>query len=81
MHVLYYFYRLPNLLACGMSPSELAQLEDQLLEYQVMSDSDIPSTVWESAEDEEGHHWMDIIWGYMNNMKSPDGSLCFQKLA
>ena len=28
-----------------------------------------------------GHHRMDIIWGYLNNMKSPDGSSCFQKLA
>ena len=81
VHILYYFYRFPNLLTCGTSPSELAQLEDQFLECQVMLDSEIPSPVWESAEDEEGHHWMDIIWGYMNNMKSPDGSSYFQKLA
>ena len=58
-----------------MSPSVLAQLEDQFLEYQVMSDSEISSSVWESAEDEEGHLRMD-----MNNMKSPDGSSCFQNL-
>ena len=66
-------YKFPNLLTSGTSPSELGQLEDQM-----MSNSEIPSSIWESVEDEQGHHWMDIIWGYMNNMKSPDSSSCFQ---
>ena len=62
------------------SPTELTQLEEEFLEYQLASESEIATTIWESAGIDEGHHQMDKIWRYMSTMKDANGSPRFQKL-
>ena len=65
---------------------EYTELEDQFLLYQVMEESHIPESVWQSAviyDDNKGakHYRMDVIWSYLSTMKYPDGSLMFDKLS
>lgn len=62
------------------SPTELTQLEEEFLEYQLASESEIATTIWESAGIDEGHHQMDKIWSYMSTMNDANGSPRFQKL-
>lgn len=66
------------------SAFELNKLENEFLQYQLMSESDIPEHIWQSAvafEDEDTrHHRMDIIWSHMKTMKHPDGTSMFSKL-
>ena len=52
-----------------------------------MNNTDIPSHVWDEAavviNEEEGvkHFRMDVLWAYMQAMRSIDGELKFPKLA
>ena len=41
--------------------------EEQFLDYQAMSENDIPSSTWKAPEiaDEKSYH-MDVIWGYLH---------------
>ena len=51
-----------------MIPSEMALLQEESVEYQLLSDTDIPTEVWDAArfgEDENVYYCMDIIWGYL----------------
>ena len=65
--------------------SQLDQLRDEFLQYQLMQDTDIPDSVWQSAlvaEDEQTRHYrMDVIWAHMKTMRDPDGALLFEMLA
>ncbi len=47
-------------------PSEMALLQEEIVEYPLLSDTDIPTEVWDAArvaEDENMYYCMDIIWG------------------
>ena len=47
-------------------------LQEELVSYQLLSDSDIPTAVWDAAkvgEDENVYFCMDAIWGYLSNVK------------
>lgn len=54
---------------------------DEFVEYVLLEDNDIPQAVWESAmesleDDLEGKQTfirMDVIWGFISLMKTPDG--------
>ena len=65
--------------------SQLDQLRDEFLQYQLMQDTDIPDSVWQSAlvaEDEQTRHYrMDVIWAHTKTMRDPDGALLFERLA
>ena len=42
------------------------EIEVQFLDYQAMSENDIPSSMWKAAEiGDEKLYRMDIIWGYL----------------
>ena len=70
------------------STRELDKLSEELVEYQLMQDEDIPQEVWKEAaitDDHEGtvyHRFrMDIIWHHISSMKAADGSLRFPQLS
>ena len=67
------------------SPLELCNLEDEFLSYQLLKESDIPDSVWQSAlvveKDEKRYYRMDVIWAYLKTVKHADSSLAFQKPA
>ena len=50
---------------------------------QLLQDSSIPESVWESAlvVEKERCHRMDVNWSYLRTVKHADGTLAFQKLA
>ena len=77
--------RYPALLPYDSNASEMTKLEDEFIQFQLMTNKDIPECVWESAvvtEDSETKHYRaDILWAYINTMKSPDGAFLFKRLA
>ena len=53
------------------------QLNEQFLNYQLLSADDIPSEVKETAGlDEDDRHGVDVLWGYLRGMKKPGASRC-----
>ena len=55
------------------------------LDFQLLSDDDIPSTVWEKASISlDGacatYHQLDLIWHHLSTMKAPDGTHRFNRL-
>ena len=77
--------RYANLLPFG-SPHELDELLEEFIDFQLLSDNDIPSTVWEKASitPDDGaratYHRLDLIWHHLSTMKAPDGTLRFNRL-
>ena len=69
------------------SPSELTELGEEFVDYQLLRDEDIPAHVWNDARiepREEGgncHHRMDTLWHYLSTLRSGDGYQRFQKLS
>ena len=67
------------------SARELDELLEEFIDFQLLSDGEIPSTVWEKASiilDDSVHatyHRLDLIW-HLSTIKSPDGTLCFKRL-
>ena len=73
--------------------AETDALQEEFTEYQLLERSEIPESVsvsvWKEAETvvkeaESGiveYHRMDVIWGYLSEMKRADGSLVFEHLA
>ena len=76
----YFVEHFSNLLPYS-SPQEHDELGEELIEYQLLDDSEIPESVWKSAtiqEDESlTYYRMDIIWHYLANLKADDGSYRF----
>ena len=66
------------------TPSDLDRLQEQFLDYQILSKRDIPSTIWEEAtvyeDDSVSHHRMDMIWSFIHTICNNDGSKRFEKL-
>lgn len=57
------------------TPSMLNELEEQFLQYQSLTENDIPDHVWDSASvsaDEpasaDRHYRMDVLWGHLGTM-------------
>ena len=60
------------------------KLGEEFLDYQLMEHTRVPKNVWQSAlviGEESQHYRMDVIWGHLSTMKSPDGMPRFPKLA
>ena len=70
-----------------MSVEEQEKLQEQFIDYQLLSDDDIPQHVWNDATvktDEDGTPClfrMDVIWEHLNTTKSADGAPRFDLLA
>ena len=79
----YFVERFSNLLPYS-SPQEHDKLGEQLIEYQLLDDSEMPESVWKSAtiqEDESVTYCrMDVIWHYLVNLKAVDDLAAIQKL-
>ena len=75
--------RFSNLLPYS-SPQEHDKLDEELIEYQLLDDSEIPESVWKSAtiqEDESVTYCrMDVIWHSLANLKAVDDLAAIQKL-
>ena len=64
--------------------TEWNKLEEEFLEYQLLEQSQIPESVWESALVVDGdlqYHRIDELWAYISTMKCGDGMLKFSKLS
>ena len=68
------------------SPADLNKMQEEFVDLQLLSRSDIPQRVWEEAkvvdEDEKTHyHRMDVIWAYLSQMKTVEGTIRFSHIA
>ena len=76
--------RYPSLLPFS-SLVDVNKLGEEFIEYQLLQLSDIPESVWESSIvhviEEARHHRMDVVWGYMSEMKNADGTARFPRLS
>lgn len=71
----------PKLL--NFKPNEIDKLKEEFVNYmcQALFRDDIPNSVWDQAicyENDDGieknaYHRMDIIWGFLADMKIPGG--------
>ena len=58
------FSRISNVIS--KNPSLINYVEDEFMDYQAMTDDDLPQNIWESAKlGDGGYHRMDAIWGYL----------------
>ena len=70
-----------------MTVDEQEKLQEQFIDYQLLSNNSIPQHVWNDATvktDEDGTPClfrMDVIWGQFNAIKSADGAPRFHLLA
>ena len=49
-------------------PSLLDEVEEEFMDYQAMSDNEVPQRVWDAAlvgDIRDNQHRMDVIWGYL----------------
>lgn len=77
-----FYYRFSEILTFT-SHSELTELGQEFVDYQLLNDDDIPQMIWDKAkvgEDEDKHYRMDVIWHYLSTMKSGDGRPRFRRL-
>ena len=78
-------FRFRTLLLYASDVSELTKLEDEFLQFQMLTNSAIPGHVWETAvvydDSETKHYRMDILWAYLKTLKTPDGAFSFKRLA
>lgn len=59
----------------------MKKLEDEFLQFQLLTNAEIPGHVWESAIVYETKHYrMDILWAYLRTLKTPDGAFSFKRL-
>ena len=65
----------------------MTKLEDEFLQYQLLTNAQILQHIWDSAvvyEDscsEMKYYRMDILWAYLKALKTPDGAFSFARLA
>ena len=72
-----YFVNRYSFLHVLTSPNEMALLQEEFVDYQLLSDTDIPTEIWDTARVGEGdseYYCMDIIWGYLCNVKATGSS-------
>ena len=62
-----------------VSVKEQEKLQEQFIDYQLLSDDDIPQHVWEDGT--PCLFRMDVIWGHLNATKSADGAPGFDLLS
>ncbi len=67
------------------SPVELTKIAEEFVQYQLLTEEDIPLRVREEAgvddEGEGSHYRLDILWHYLSTMKGGDGRLLFPRLS
>ena len=69
------------------SSEELAKLSEEVTEFQLLSDENIPQHVWDDAlvkSDENGdggYYRQDVLWQYLSTLKSSDGRQMFKRLS
>lgn len=68
------------------SPTELTHLGEEFVQYQLLSNEDIPQSVWDEgrveAEENEGCHYQaDILWHHLSLKKHGGGHLMFPRLS
>lgn len=76
----------PALLPYDSDASEMTKLKDEFIQFQLMRNNDVPEHVWGFAvvtneASETKHYRADILWAYINTMKSRDGAFVFKRLA
>ena len=64
----------------NFSASQLNELDNQFLQYQLLQDKDIPQSVWDKATivdegDNTKYYQMDVLWGHISKIKT-----CFDRL-
>lgn len=72
----YFVHRFPHLLDLR-SPREIEALQEEFISYQLLSDTDIPTNVWENAkvgEDEDVYYRIDALWGHLCQMPTVGSS-------
>lgn len=69
-----------------MSVKEQEKLQEQFIDYQLLSDDDMPQHFWNDATVKMDKDRMpclfrmDVIWGHLNTTKSADGAPRFDLL-
>lgn len=67
------------------SPQQQDLLMEEFVEFQLLSDEDIPEDVWKKAtvveKDEKTYHRMDVLWHHISTMRGPDKALRFTGLS
>ena len=57
----------------NFNPETINLLSEEFLDYQQLNDHDIPDSVWQNActmdDDRNKHYRVDILWGYISQMK------------
>ena len=67
----YFIHRFPTLLGSV----NLDKLNEEFINYQMLSSSDIPTTIKQSSNlREEDPHRVDVLWGYLRGIKEPGSS-------
>ena len=67
----YFVHRFPK----NFASIDIDKLNKEFINHQLLSPSDIPSTIKESANlSEEDTHRVDILWGYLRGVKKPGTS-------
>jgi len=79
-------YIWPSLSILGRFKSVLLCWQgEELIEYQLLDDSEIPESVLKSATIQEDEsvtcYRMDVIWHYLANLKAVDGSYRFGRIS
>ena len=67
------------------SPTDLAKMGEEFVQYQLLPRESVPACVWEDAqvkeEEEHIHYRMDVFWNYLSEVKGGDGRLQFPILS
>ena len=70
------------------TPAQMDKAQEEFVDYQLLEKSDIPDAVWkeaivyeEGAEEEKQYHRMDMIWGYISDVRNCDASRRFRYLS
>ena len=80
MDIFYYVERF----GLNFSATQLTELDEQFLKYQLLKETDIAASVWEDVEVKDGndlkYYRMDLIWGHLAKQKTIFGKLEFDLL-
>ena len=58
------------------SPSEMELLQEEFISYQLLSDTDIPSRIWDEAKvgEDDVYYRVDVLWKYLCQIQRVDSS-------
>ncbi|KAK3698610.1 hypothetical protein QZH41_014592, partial [Actinostola sp. cb2023] len=76
----YFIQRYPSLLPFA-SAVEMEELSEEVNDFAMLDEKDIPSVVMEAAGKGDSKLSADVIWSHLNSMTRPDGQKRFPKLA